>query len=64
MRMLILLPMPNTPLPQPAGYLVTAVRRGRSVQFERPDVAPAFATVRRLRALGWQVSLAAPGEWR
>ena len=61
-----MLVMPNvTPPAAPAAisrsYLVLASRAGRHVRLERHDVPTAFATCRRLRALGYHTRVMVPG---
>lgn len=44
-------------------YLLIAVKAGKVVRIHHPDVASAFASARRLRALGWETKVKNPGEW-
>lgn len=41
-------------------YLVTAVRKGKVLEFVRSDVKTAFETKRRLVAMGWLVDVSDP----
>lgn len=47
----------------PTTYLVLACRSGEVHRFERTGVVAAFATRRRLAAMGYVVTCLRPGTW-
>lgn len=38
-------------------YTLTATKDGKVVKLDRPDVPSAYASARRLRALGWKTEV-------
>jgi hypothetical protein len=43
--------------------LIVATKAGRTLRFERKGVSNTYASVRRLRALGWTAGVLMPGQW-